>query len=406
MKERTMQDEATKKPGPAINFGSRGVRMFILVVIALLMTIPIGMISLVVHERAGYQRSAIEEVGRSWGGAVKLSGPALIVPVEARWVQTIKDDDGNETQKDMVTSRPPLVLLPEMLDIEIDTQTQLRKRGIFEVPVYTAAIDMRFDFDTDRLLQNLPERDVILWERASFALLMPSTRSFTGAAELTNGDQSFDLEPGIQIGSQSGIQAALGDPRELGQMSLKMGLNGAQYLRVSPAGRMTSLSFTSDWPHPSFDGAFLPSTREISDAGFSATWEVPHIARDIPQVSNDLSKTSTITFGVSLFNPVDFYKKITRSTKYGVLFVALTFLTVFLMEGLATKRIHPAQFILIGAAQSVFFLLLLAFPERISDHQPAGLLRLYRAWLRTAGVGAGGHFGGTIRHTIPAAAKR
>lgn len=339
--------------------------MFILVVIALLMMIPIGMISAVVYERASYQRSAIAEVGQSWGGAVDISGPALIVPVEARWVQTITDDEGNETQKDMVTSRLPLVLLPEMLEINVDTQTQLRSRGIFEVPVYTADIEMRFDFNTDRLGQNLPERDVIMWNRASVALLLPSTRSFTGAARLTAGESSFDLEPGIPLGGHSGVRAMLGDPRELGVLELKMGLNGAQYFRVSPAGRLTTMSFTSDWPHPSFNGAFLPSEREISDEGFSARWEVPHIARDIPQISHDLEKVDDIVFGVSLFNPVNFYQKVTRSTKYGTLFVALTFLAVFLMEGLATKRIHPAQFVLIGAAQSVFFLLLLALSEQL-----------------------------------------
>ena len=156
----------------------------------------------------------------------------------------------------------------------------------------------------------------------------------------------------------------MSDPRSLGAMQLTMGLNGADRMTFAPAGRETTVRMISDWPHPSFDGTFLPKDREITPDGFSATWEVPHLARDIPQVARGEAQLGA-EFGVSFYNPVDFYQKVERAAKYGILFIALTFVTVLLTERLSGSRAHPVQFLLIGVAQCIFFLLLLSFSEQI-----------------------------------------
>jgi len=51
--------------------------------------------------------------------------------------------------------------------------------------------------------------------------------------------------------------------------------------------------------------------------------------------------------------------------KYGGLFIALSFLTLFLVENLRGRSIHPIQYGLMGLALSVFYLLLLALAEHI-----------------------------------------
>ena len=145
-------------------------------------------------------------------------------------------------------------------------------------------------------------------------------------------------------------------------------LNGSQRFHLTPAGRTTQARVRSDWPHPSFAGAFLPERREITDAGFTAQWSIPHLARSLPQAfrgTGRLADLDRVGFGVDLFQPVDLYHKAQRAAKYGLLFIALTFGVIFLMEKSATRPAHVAQYVLIGAAQCVFFLLLLSLAEQI-----------------------------------------
>jgi len=62
---------------------------------------------------------------------------------------------------------------------------------------------------------------------------------------------------------------------------------------------------------------------------------------------------------------VDSYRSVTRSLKYVPLFIGLVFLTYFVFEATTGKRVHPAQYILVGTAQIIFYLLLLSLAEKI-----------------------------------------
>jgi inner membrane protein len=48
-----------------------------------------------------------------------------------------------------------------------------------------------------------------------------------------------------------------------------------------------------------------------------------------------------------------------------LLFLGLLFLSYFIFEVTTGKRVHTAQYILVGVAQIIFYLLLLSFAERI-----------------------------------------
>jgi inner membrane protein len=167
----------------------------------------------------------------------------------------------------------------------------------------------------------------------------------------------------------------VGDPRGVAGYGLSLGFNGAQSLFVAPVGRDSHVTLSSDWPHPSFSGAFLPDSSEISETGFTAVWTIPHLARALPQVARqdfDAAARSE-AFGVRFFEPNDFYQKAYRAARYGILFIALTFLTVLLIETRTGKPAHPVQYILIGLAQSTFVLLMVAYAEQIG-FGPAYLL--------------------------------
>jgi inner membrane protein len=236
------------------------------------------------------------------------------------------------------------------------------------VPVYEAALDIDFSYDVAEAGEELSENEKLLWDQARLVVILPASRSFRGEAELLRGSEVMKLEPGSPLFEVSGIQSAVGDPRGRSAFSLRMTLGGAEEFRLSPSARRTTLELHSDWPHPSFSGDALPQEREVGDNGFTARWDVPHLVRNVPQKTRnpqDLAQLQAIGFGVSFFDPVDFYHLAERAAKYGILFIALTFLTVFLMEGASGNATHPAQFILIGLAQSVFFLLLISLAEQI-----------------------------------------
>ncbi len=142
---------------------------------------------------------------------------------------------------------------------------------------------------------------------------------------------------------------------------------GSDSLFVAPAGRLTTAHMTSDWPHPSFSGGFLPATREISAEGFDASWQVPHLARSIPQAyqaqRGQLDRFGGHNFGVRYYAPVDFYDLVSRAAKYGILFLSFAFMAVFVMEMMAGRRIHAVQYIFVGLAMIFFYVLLLSFSE-------------------------------------------
>ena len=68
----------------------------------------------------------------------------------------------------------------------------------------------------------------------------------------------------------------------------------------------------------------------------------------------------------SFISPVNNYSLIARCVTYAILFLAVPFLAIFLCEIYSRVRIHPIQYLLIGAADVLFYLLVLSFSEHIS----------------------------------------
>lgn len=62
---------------------------------------------------------------------------------------------------------------------------------------------------------------------------------------------------------------------------------------------------------------------------------------------------------------VDAYRSVRRSLKYALLFLGLVFLSYFIFEVTTAMRVHLAQYFLVGAAQIIFYLLLLSLAEKI-----------------------------------------
>lgn len=364
---------------------SAGLRFLVVGLLVLLMFIPMFFVADVVDSRRSYSESAIGTVSREWGGPQTLIGPRLVIPVretidQVRVQQVVDPEtgrprlavDGTALTENVTTrvtvERAPVSVYPDRFEANIDTTSEIRKRGIFTVPVYRAEVALSFDFPTDRVIDATDDGEVLQWSDARIELGLDNNAALRGKAALETDGRELALEPLLSSDSSAGISAMVGDPRTHSNYSLTLGLNGAQSFQIAPVGRTTDVTVTSDWPHPSFRGAFLPDQSEISETGFSASWSIPHLARAVPQVTREnlagLVRQRT-AFGVDYFQPNDFYQKAFRTSRYAVLFIALTFLTVLLIENRAERPVHPVQYILIGLAQSIFVLIMVAYAEQI-----------------------------------------
>ena len=427
----TNSDTTPKPPPRSVGtfFRTRAMRFFIMLVLIVLMTIPIGMVAFVVEDRADYQRTAIREVSSQWGGRVEVKGAVFRVPVLRRVEREIEEEDGTVRIEEKIVAGEPLVFLPETVDLVADKTTEIRKRGIFEIPVYGMEASFRARFDRTRAASLLADDETAVWAKARLGLILTGRSFFGDTVAIVDGTE-VDLEPGTPVG-QPGVQVAHPFSKDVMDVEVRFGLNGAQSLGFDALARQTDVTLTSDWPDPSFSGRYLPTERDISAEGFTARWSVPHLARNTPLAGRGTGLLETVAdtggygrhhgfgtygFGVRFIQPVDFYQQTSRAVKYGVLFIALTFISVFLMERYSNRAVHPAQYILIGVAQTVFFLLLLSLSEQIgflwaylaAAGATVGLVTFYgasalrlgkRAWL------LGGLARGPLRHALPDPAK-
>ena len=377
---------------------SAGVRFFVVGLLVLLMGIPLLLAGGIVQDRKRYSQEAEREVGFEWGGEQVLGGPQIVVPVTAevrvqrrREVADPSAEGGVRTELVEATEtqrRAPVHLYPETFAAEIDTTSEIRRRGIFEVPVYTARVEASFDFDASLVEPLLASDESAEWDAAELHVVVSRAASLRGEAEITRGGEALRLEPLAAAGdamavametavdprdfrprrSGGGGIAASVDPREGGSYAMTLTLNGADRLFVTPVGRTSTVVLRGEWPDPSFTGAFLPDTRTVTDAGFEAAWTIPHLARPLPQASREDTLEAgrlSSAFGVRFVQPNDFYRKAYRAARYGILFIGLTFLTVLLIENRTGRPAHPVQYLLVGLAQSVWVLLLVAYAEQI-----------------------------------------
>jgi inner membrane protein len=169
----------------------------------------------------------------------------------------------------------------------------------------------------------------------------------------------------------SGAPSAVEGEAALKDFSFQANLvfTGSGSLTVAPAARETRFELSSDWAHPSFTGAFLPTDRTVTEQGFSAKWRVPHLARSVPHAwtlaDGGFERFSQHQFGVTFYQPLDFYGLVTRALKYGILFLAVGFMGVFMLELMSDKRVHSVQYLFVGLAMVFFYVLLLSLAEHI-----------------------------------------
>jgi inner membrane protein len=339
----------------------------LIAVLTIVMGVPLFLIDVALWDRQDRAGEAASDVGSGWGGPQTVAGPMLVVPYQYTTQSTV---DGRTVQ---TTSQSEAVILPAALTMRAKVDTSTRWRGIFPVPVYRGAIGMDAQFDKQTIAAGLPTDSKILWDQAQIVILVSDPHGLAENVFIDANGRKLAFEPGLSASAANvgGIHAdfPLDKIPESLTLHTTLALHGSRELNLAPLGRQTEAQMQSGWRDPSFSGAFLPTDRSISSAGFTANWTIPYLARGFAQSFSSLplavQAVQTSDLGVKFYQPVDLYQMVARSLKYAVLFVGLAFLIFFITELLTGAGLHPVQYALIGLAQVLFYLLLLSFAEHV-----------------------------------------
>lgn len=346
----------------------------IIALLIVVLFVPLTAIKTVVKERKVRGMEAAREVSEIWGGEQTVTGPVLTIPFI---------DDQQVTRY--------AHFMPESLDAEGTLIPEKRRRGIYEVIVYTSEITLKGTFSIPEFLESERTVDRVLWDKAFISAGISQLQGVQSKARFLWQDEACQIRHGKTSGAPiDGLHASVllentalaralhakesaGEGGHSFSFEIYLPLQGAGRLNFVPVGKTNTVDLRSRWEHPGFQGRYFPTSREISKEGFSAHWDVSNYAGTLPRAwvserghSSSVSHTlKGLAFGVRLVQPVDIYTKSERSVKYALVIISLTFFTFFIFEVIKKCRIHPMQYILMGFSLSLFYLLLLSLSEHM-----------------------------------------
>ncbi|MCB1645634.1 MAG: cell envelope integrity protein CreD [Pseudomonadales bacterium] len=359
------------------------LKIFIIAGMTLLLLIPLSMVSDKIAERGNFLEAAANAVASSWTGPQTITGPVIALPYERlRTIKKYREKTGQYTEE---TQRlAGIAYLPLLsLTLRADTDNELRTRGIYKIPVFTSQITASGILDTGVIRERLSELssgETIEYGTPFLFISISDSRGIDHISDLMFGGQQIAFQPGTSASTgPEGVHAILPDLKTLlangtTEVAFNMVIRGMRTLAFVPTSLTTSVRLASDWPHPAFDGKFLPVTRTVTDTGYEASWNISAFASNVENQLRrcelgECAELESNGFGVSHIEAVNVYLMSERSVKYGILFLGLSFTLFFLYEILQQLPIHGIQYLLTGSAVSVFYLLLIS----LSEHLPFGL---------------------------------
>ncbi|MEP2947779.1 MAG: cell envelope integrity protein CreD [Lentilitoribacter sp.] len=354
---------------------SPGFKFIITGIITFLLFIPALLVWALVEERANRADQVAQSISQGWGNQQRINGPYLVIPYLTKQKQ-------NDVYVDV---RRYAIFSPTKLETTSELEVEERKKSIYSTPLYHMKSQLIGSFENVDTAQIVARNGRPRLREAFLAIEVSDLAGFRSEVVAKLNDGNADIfSPGLaglapssspnrysspHIASKSsGIHLDV-DETLLDQpikFEIDLTINGSRALEIVPSGKTTHVSMTSNWPHPGFNGRFLPETRNITETGFDAKWTVPNLARGISAVSfgHQMSNANSI-IEVSFVKPLKFYQLVSRTLKYAVAFFSLVFLAIFILELTGKNSVHWIQYILTGLAMVVFYILLLALAEQV-----------------------------------------
>jgi inner membrane protein len=343
------------------------LKLLVITGLILVLLIPTTMVKNLILEREDLQKTSIKEVSAKWGQSQTISGPFISIPYD-KYVNSFTE---RGSIYKTVKQKSWLHFLPEKLEVSGSITPEKRYRGIFEVVLYESEFKIKgvfSDFNFEKF--DIDKKDVH-FEKSTLNIGISDLKGIENQLTLNWNDNVSSFSSGVSTTNivSTGINSEVSIEEEAAvgySFSTSINLNGSQSLYFTPVGKTTDINIKSNWETPSFTGSYLPDSREVSEDGFVANWNILHLNRNYPQswinASYSIRKSE---FGTDLLLPVDNYKKSYRVAKYAILFLLLTFTTFFFVEILKNIFIHPIQYLLVGLALVIFYTLLVSFSEHL-----------------------------------------
>jgi inner membrane protein len=375
-----------------------GLKLLAIGALTLAIAIALVMVNGTIDDRRQYRDEAVKSIEASYAGPQTLIGPVLVRPY-TQTTETMDEDLKGHKKKVVHTDTLNAISFPQDMDVRGTVKPDERRHGLYNVTVYEFEGELKGSVE---VVQPKTEGTVV-WGEPYLAMSVQDVRGIVGTPVVeVNGAPETMLQgaPSV-IGWQPNLRVPLHGLTALSgrlEFAMQMNLAGTQDLSIAPVGDSNHVELRSTWSSPLFAGQFLPRTRQVNGRGFDAEWDVSSLATETQMQMQANPQKGIDMMDVSLLTPIDPYKLSDRATKYGILFVVLTFGGFFLFEMMKQLPIHPVQYLLVGFGLAVFFLLLVSF----SEHMPfgvaytlasgacIGLLSFYLSYvLRSVGRGMG-----------------
>ena len=360
-----------------------GFKIIIIVVLGLLLLIPMTFINSVVRDRIRYQNEAISSIIEPVGDSANIQGVVIAIPYLEKFI----DSD----TKEIGYTRKYIFYMPNEYNVTGDVNVTSLSRGIFKAPIFNSKLNIAGRFDKyNAEIYNLDKNNtIILYDEAMIILGIGNKKNLMKLPNiLINNNEGLkyyekNINIDLNMFNNKFLYTISRDNILNGfDFNITMDIQGGNSLIITPLASENTFKISSKWKDPSFTGGFLPTKREVNNNGFNAEWNIAsfntsftkywtsdensnrlnNIDNNQYYTSNQESNNVLISF--LLLN--DNYQKTSRSVKYAILFIFIPFFVLFLCEVLSKKRIHPVQYILIGIANAIFYLLLLAISEHIN----------------------------------------
>ena len=340
-----------------------------------LMTVICGLASLciksIIYERESLSEATQLEVSKSWSGNQTFIGPVLCVPVR-------------ESGKAGIYTC--LYVFPEHMNVDATVKSENLHRGIFDASVYNAAVNIEGTFNLKDMVESTFDVDSqkslwIDWEHGQVIAAIADAKGLEEGIQITLNDSSIILDEHFNTYGCKELSSIFGYPYEAVcelanlkgmlkkevKFSLKTNLKGSGELHFAPIGKDSKVTMHGNSTDPSFMGMTLPSTREITKDGFTATWKVIDISRKADdQVFYSKGKSMSFdTVGTKFLVRDGQYTQTNRALKYAFLVILLSLVAVFFGEMSVGSEINALNYLLIGAALVLFYLMLLSLAEWI-----------------------------------------
>lgn len=379
---------------------SVGLKFLLVCILAVLMALPAFAIFSLIYERTSRAQEVVAEVGQRYGGEQTFTGPILAAPFRQVIPAPPATQDNPRPTATVRNGWYVVFAKTGTGDAAIDTDVKARgSGGLFRVRTYTADVDLSGRFELSGEPSAAPEGAAIDWTKAVILVGVTDPRGAAAPASVQVGDQTIPLEPGSAYadvlsnsaapnpyGAASPVPAgpsqwlvaqagAFARPDAKFDVRTKLKFTGVESVSLVAFARDTELHIKGDWKDVGYYGGFPPKfgedspevQRATAEGQFDQQWTVPFIARNLAESgdASTLGNLANLNVQVRLIDPANPYQSVTRALKYALMFLGVVFLAYFLMESTSSRRVHPAQYILVGLAQLIFYLLLLAIAERV-----------------------------------------